>query len=610
MFNVPICFEIGSGLVSLDRLRRALWAVIFKHEPLRTRLIFDEDIGVLRQEVLDNFKFNLCSFNFSTINQIDDLDKIMIDEEINTSFFDLSAGKVVRRHIIRKNRVDNDHDYLVPADIIIFNFHHIAIDGFSTHIFRRDLQRAYSTNVEKLESCSLNYIDYSIHERQMNMEEAKSFWSKHLQGFSNNLFESVYDRLPTNGHTRSGHSFSASIDLSKNLINKINEFITTYNCTLFQFGLAAYYAFLFKLSGGEQDICIASYTANRYRSEIQDMIGFFVNVLPQRLIVDPKGNFICLVECVKKLCLEILPHSHLPYHDIVTDWHASPVQTLFIFDYWLDTVQLDKAILNPISQKDTHIATFDLVCSMQYHPRTNKIVCIFNGSTDVFYESTINSLVRRFELALDQLLSLPTIYQISLLLPEENKLLEQLNNINDHISDVNPIHCDFIKQIYDHPQQISLVLDEQSLTYAELIYATQNLALHLIDTKCAQKNDIICVCVERSLEMPIAIFAILMCGAIYCPLTPNHPEYRLVNLVQKTNARCILTHEPTDHKFDQLSNRINLSNHNFASNSIDIDRLSNIDVSVDQVAYIIFTSGSTGEPKGVSLQLKIVDSID
>ncbi|CAF3708653.1 unnamed protein product [Rotaria sp. Silwood1] len=93
----------------------------------------------------------------------------------------------------------------------------------------------------------------------------------------------------------------------------------------------------------------------------------------------------------------------------------------------------------------------------------------------------------------------------------------------------------------EHPQKLALVLDDQSLTYAELLHSSQLLAHHLTDRCQIQPDDIVAQCVDRSIEMIIGILSILMSGASYCPLSPNQPSARLLSLIEQVKAKCVLS---------------------------------------------------------------------
>ena len=99
------------------------------------------------------------------------------------------------------------------------------------------------------------------------------------------------------------------------------------------------------------------------------------------------------------------------------------------------------------------------------------------------------------------------------------------------------------------------------------------------------------------------MMAIEMIGGVYCPLSPRDPQHRLYALLKQTESRLVLIHHLTKTKFNDniISLDIDLLlTDNDVESDVDIDRLSNVVITSDNIAYIIFTSGSTGRPKAVS----------
>lgn len=157
----------------------------------------------------------------------------------------------------------------------------------------------------------------------------------------------------------------------------------------------------------------------------------------------------------------------------------------------------------------------------------------------------------------------------------------------------------FQNQVLEHPDKLAVELDDQSVTYGELYSLVTSLASRL--SPLVRPGDVICQCVERSIEMVIGILAIFMCNTVYSPINPKNPIERRRTLLNETKAKVILVHEATDHLFsdDERINCIKLR----------IDEQEKIESTPDVIitqdatslAYIVFTSGSTGTPKGVPI---------
>ncbi|CAF1672373.1 unnamed protein product, partial [Adineta ricciae] len=163
----------------------------------------------------------------------------------------------------------------------------------------------------------------------------------------------------------------------------------------------------------------------------------------------------------------------------------------------------------------------------------------------------------------------------------------------------------FCEKASSYSQKVAVDLDEQSLTYSELLVYTQQLAVVLIDTHGVKEGDIVCQCVERSLSMVIGIMAIEMVGAVYCPLSPQDPLHRLHTLVEQTNSRLVLVHTFTRETFDGHHATLDIDqvlNMNSGVSDSDWDCLSHIAVNYESIAYILFTSGSTGTPKAAQFR--------
>ncbi|CAF4650924.1 unnamed protein product, partial [Didymodactylos carnosus] len=154
------------------------------------------------------------------------------------------------------------------------------------------------------------------------------------------------------------------------------------------------------------------------------------------------------------------------------------------------------------------------------------------------------------------------------------------------------IHHKFVEQAVNHPQKICVMLDEQSLTYGEVLHRVQYFASYLIRECNVQPGHIICQCVERSIEMVIGILSIFTTGAIYCALSSTDPCNRLCSLIEDAKAQLVLIHGQTRHKFIDLINSEDVPVANIEeiiineemSSANEVNLLSNVHVTIEKIA--------------------------
>jgi hypothetical protein len=460
MYVIPLLYRLSSATptneISITRLHQALHAVVAKHNILRTALYLDTT-STLIQHCLDTTDINddTKTYRFSVINLHNndcDINEI-INKILNQSdLFDLSNGRVMHCHIIRQYRSNPSSsptdDLLSNDDLILFSIYHGAFDGESRSIFLRNLSLAYENNGSlHIDDNILQYVDYSVHERLIDMLASREFWHSQLQGYNlQHLLALPCDHQRASNNEHSGLGYAAHITFDDEISTAFLNYASSHNLTLFQLGLAVFYVFLFKLTHGQTDLCIASINANRYRSELQNMIGMFVATLPCRIELDSRWSFDEVVKHVREKYLSILKHSHYSLQQILADFQLNQSNVPFletIFDFiTVSTAEyrfnLNDACFEQASIDQVYQMTkFDFSISFVYNPSAdeNQLSCRFVCSSDLFEETTVTQVGRRFQHLFEQVCrtkssivlmdeSVTSINKLSLILPEESAELQ------------------------------------------------------------------------------------------------------------------------------------------------------------------------------------------
>ncbi|CAF1209790.1 unnamed protein product [Adineta steineri] len=626
-YNMVFCYRLAADhTLSVQQLRHALDLVVDKHQSLRTALIFDTTKNTLTQRIVDqqSYKNNPFSIVESIYETDEQLDEIMHNETHNPHVFDLAQGLVFRCHIVRYKQVPTD-DVISDNDIIIFNFHHASFDYPSMKIFLHDLHQAYTTSQLPNDDSTngLSYLDYAVIEQHMPMIGASMFWHDALHDCKLDQSLSLpYDRYRPTNEYRSGFVTSISFDLDRDLCDTFLHYTSSQNISLEHLALSMYFVFLCKLTNGETDLCIGMDVDGRYIDELKSVIGMFVNTIPLRCQLDPQWFLHKLVKHVQEMLRNSRKYSYFPLQRLL-DQQSRALKPVFLdtsFEFIRYSPQdLGKDVMigdshlsvMPISSKiseDDIMNKFDFILSIQHNFDMNQLSCTINASLDLFNRETVEKIAQRFHSMSKQLLTsihdqtTQSIYELSFIMPDERLLMQSMNNTQVSFPSITCIHQEFACRVLKHPQKLAVELDEQSLTYCELLYYVQVLSLTLVNEYLVTPGEIVCQCVERSLSMVIGIMSIEMAGGVYCSLSPRDPQHRLHTFIQQTQSRLVLVHWLTKMKFnnDILSADIHsiLANNDVMSDA-DFDRLSSITVTPNDISFIIFTSGSTGIPKAI-----------
>ncbi|CAF1334934.1 unnamed protein product, partial [Adineta steineri] len=274
IYNELLVLQVTKGSLSANRLLQALRYGLSKHKILRTSLVYIDKDNTLKQSITDkHLTFTMATDQ--TFKSETELQNIISQTSTNSNLFDLSSGRVFYCQILRQQMISNenhDTEMITSSDVLVIGFHHAAIDQSSVSIFLNDLCNTYNSNMTRLEDEeSLQYIDYSVHERLIDMTPSREFWRSQLNGYYQKWrFSLPVDRHCLYSDQRSGYASIAHISFDNEITASFLDYASSHQVTPFQLGLATFYAFLFKLTYPQNDLCICCHNANRYRTEIQN----------------------------------------------------------------------------------------------------------------------------------------------------------------------------------------------------------------------------------------------------------------------------------------------------------------------------------------------------
>lgn len=589
-----IVYNLPGGIIldktpDIDKLEKCFNKLIDRHESLRT--YFELENGEVVQKIVEKIEFKL---DVSSANY----------KDIPSCFkgfakpFNLNIAPLFRAKLIK---FEND------KCLLLFDMHHIISDGTSLQILIKDLCALY--NNDNLEKINLTYKDFAVWENEnINtevFENSKNYW---ISQFNNDI--PVLD-IPTNYPRPSKKSFEGAKiykTLEKDLTNNIYEMCKKLNVTPYMLLLSAYYILLSKYSR-QDDIVVGSPIIGRNNSQLSNIIGMFVNTLPLCTKIDDN---ICIKEFInniKNMCLNAFKHQSYPLDEIVNNLNISrdvsrnPLfDTLFTYQNGgLETFDLGN-IKSKYYISDTNISKFDL--SLEIVPNDDVLNLNFEYCTHLFTKDFVENISEHYINIVKIILNNPEIKlsNIDMLFTEERNRI--VNDFNDNYLDY-PKNCnllDLFKNIVSlYPNNIAVQYGEKSITYKELDEKSNTLAIQIINSGI-KKGDIVGVCINKSIELLISVWAILKSGAVYMPIYVGYPKDRIEYMLENSNCKLLIVNTTMKNVLNAKCKIIDIKGFEHIINTVDF-KISE-EILPHDLAYIIYTSGSTGKPKGVKIMHK------
>jgi amino acid adenylation domain-containing protein len=347
------------------------------------------------------------------------------------------------------------------------------------------------------------------------------------------------------------------------------------------------------------------------------MIGLFINTIPIRIDIPTEMTVNEWLKSLHSKQIARDEYNYLPLVDIHSlselSHDVALIDSLLVFENYpinestSETEQDKQMSISELNHHEEANYNFSIIA---VNNKTLQIKLAAKGH--LITDAELKQLSSHLKMIVLSMLQQQQVRKLSMLSKQEHHyLLHSLNNTKTDYAQELCIHQVFELQVKKHPDNIAVAFAGQSLTYSELNTQANQLAHYLIEKgeKGQSSNridSIIGLCFDRSLEMMVALMAILKSGAAYLPLDPNYPKARLEYMIKDSGLSMLLTQQHLAGKTDEI-----IDGHSRQSLIIDNQQLKNTlssyssnnpivkDLNAHNLAYVIYTSGSTGQPKGV-----------
>jgi amino acid adenylation domain-containing protein len=481
--------------------------------------------------------------------------------------------------------------------ILLFSLHHLVFDGHSLGLLLREIERRYqeirSGTPVASRAIEKSVADYVRSERRYlaseKFQQDRAYWIRQFpSGFAplGLPHPKVEDR-----HER-GDVFQRAIPES--VVHALEEIATAEGVTSQAVFLAAFEALL-AIAGEKPEVVVGVAVDLRPSAGFEEVIGFFVNVLP--IFATVSGSFRDLLRQIFDRLLDSLEHRRLPFRQLVqalAEERGNPgeLQAAFYFQTWKSPEE--RRLADRLVPEIHQTGEFDLVFEVLEAPKDWLLNVKYR--TAAFGSVTIERLANQFQNLLAAIARNPDEALAELRL--ENRSSPELATNGFYYPRERCVHGLIEDQVLRTPGATAVLFQHQRLAYNELDARANQLAHHLIRSGAAP-GSLVGVMLDRSLELPACLLAVWKMGAAYVPLDPSHPAERNEYVLNDACVQILVT-----------QSRYRLRPKGIRTVEIDREQPTirqqpitnpSAHASPEDLAYVIYTSGSTGKPKGVQI---------
>jgi amino acid adenylation domain-containing protein len=597
-YNTPVVYRVA-GPLDVGALRRAFDALVQRHESLRTTFV--EQDGVVMQRIAPT---GILPVRVVTTSPDPDTWLAAAKDEIAVPF-DLARGPLMRVAVFRL--AADDH-------VLVVTGHHVIFDGWSEAVLLGDLEALYAAalanDTADLPELPIQYADFAAWQAQAVppavVERALDYWRGQLRDLGR--LDLPTDRPRALRPTMAGalREFTCSPATTA----AIRALARGCGTTPFVVAAAAFQALLHRYTA-QCDVPIGIITSGRTRSELEGLIGCFINTLVLRGDLSGDPTFLDLVARTRWTTIEAHKHADAPFERVVETAGARPdpsrhplFEVLLNFSPVGHTRRTFSGISLERLQVDTGLAKFDL--SMELADDGATLGGVVEYSTELFDAATVERLIGHFQTLLAGAVRVPETPVSALPLltaPERAQLIEGWHDPAVEPAPTQTVVALFAAHAARTPEATAVVCGDEALTYGDVHAMASRLARRLRTQYGVGPGERVGLSVERSAGMIPAMLGILAAGAAYVPLDPAYPADRLAFMREDAGVTVIVTGGRAADVFAGTGAvLVDVRDAGDEASPMDAIAAEESDASApDALAYVMYTSGSTGRPKGAAI---------
>ncbi|MEV7116798.1 amino acid adenylation domain-containing protein, partial [Streptomyces anulatus] len=602
-YNVPVALKL-LGRLDQEALNEALLDVIGRHEVLRTVFPLVDD---------EPYQHVLPVVGLAWRLSVADMEAEALDSAVAEAaghLFDLASELPIKACLFRT----------APEEqVLVVTIHHVASDGWSTGVLARDISVAYAARyagrAPDWAPMPVQYADYALWQRGLLGDERDpesmisrqaDYWRSALEGVPEEL-DLPFDRPRPAVPSHLGHQVPVSVPAEVHA--RLVELARAEGVTAFMV-LQAALAVLFSRLGAGTDIPIGSPNAGRTDEALNDLVGFFLNTLVVRTDLSGDPTFRTVLGRVRERSLEALTHQDVPFERLVEELAPSRSMARHaLFQVMLTLQNTEEAVLELPGLRVAPMATgvslarFDLDVivaeTFDEHGAPAGVVGSVTAAADLLDAESAERMAARLEQVLDVVTGDPQLRLSAvdvLGTAERERMLAEWNATGAEVPSGSVAEL-FEAQVLRAPEAVAVVADGTRITYAALDARANRLA-RLLVARGVGAESVVGVCLERGVELMVALLAVAKAGGAYMPIDPSYPADRIGYMIEDAKPVAMLASSGTA---SVVPDAVVLDAPGTVAELAGLDEGAIVGrvVRLESPAYVIYTSGSTGRPKGV-----------
>ncbi len=595
--------NVACGLRLAERLDRSrleadLNEVLQQHEILRAEFHLQDGVPV--EFVRRTVQFSVDARDLRNIPSNERLQGLSrLAQEAAEIPFDLGQAPLLRSTLFQLE--DQEHVLLIVA-------HRIVCDEPSIGNLLSEVQSRYlrGGSGRSQNAPVLQYRD--VVDNNAASDEDVVYWKQRLDAAPQTI------ELPADRQRPAIQSFRGArqkLCISERLWGRLQALGQSHGSDLFTTLLTAFAVLLSRYSR-QDDFVIGTRVSGRTQPEFANVIGPLENMLALRIDASGDPSFLTFLMRVREVTEGAFSHQDFPFETLVKrlrlerDMSRHPV---FQVMFTMQNSGADASDADALNLFEVESRTELVDLSVEVTAKASHLEANFSYSSGLFDAATIGRMMEHFSILLEAAVADGdvSISRMPLLsAAERSQLLVEWNETAIEYPAVECVHQLVEAQVERTPNAVAVTFNDQSLTYDDLNRKANRLA-HYLREIGVKPNARVAICVERGLEMMVAVLGILKAGGGYVPLDPAYPIERLKYMLQDSGATALLTQGPLKALFSGCDAGMPVVDVGDA-NPVWSDQPetnpdgAKIGLTSAHLAYVIYTSGSTGAPKGVMVE--------